>query len=76
MNNLSSYCGLVDVKIRASNKDLPVLNRYFVQISMYIPILLFANLVENICNYKYIHKNNVKNHMCTMCVKSKVLSGI
>ena len=26
MNNLSSYCGLVDAKIRASDKDLPVLN--------------------------------------------------
>ena len=25
MNNLSSYCGLVDVKIRASDKDLHVL---------------------------------------------------
>jgi hypothetical protein len=25
MNNLSSYCGLVDAKIRASGKDLPVL---------------------------------------------------
>ena len=24
MNNLSSYCGLVDTKIRASDKDLPV----------------------------------------------------
>ena len=24
MNNLSSYCGLVDAKIRASEKDLPV----------------------------------------------------
>ena len=24
MNNLSSYCGLVDAKIRASDKDLPV----------------------------------------------------
>ena len=24
MNNLSSYCGLVDIKIRASEKDLPV----------------------------------------------------
>ena len=23
MNNLSSYCGLVDPKIRASDKDLP-----------------------------------------------------
>ena len=25
MNNLSSYCGLVDAKIKASDKDLPVL---------------------------------------------------
>ena len=25
MNNLSSYCGLFDAKIRASDKDLPVL---------------------------------------------------
>ena len=24
MNNLVSYCGLVDAKIRASDKDLPV----------------------------------------------------
>ena len=24
MNNLSSYCGLVDAKIRVSDKDLPV----------------------------------------------------
>ena len=27
MSNLSSYCGLVDAKIRASDKDLPVLNK-------------------------------------------------
>ena len=25
MNNLLSYCGLIDAKIRASDKDLPVL---------------------------------------------------
>ena len=25
MNNLASYCGLVDAKIRAYDKDLPVL---------------------------------------------------
>jgi len=25
MNNLTSYCGLVDAKIRASDKDLPVM---------------------------------------------------
>ena len=29
MNNLSSYCGLVDAKIRASDKDLPVTSYNF-----------------------------------------------
>ena len=29
MNNLSSYCGLVDAKIRASYKDLPVQENQF-----------------------------------------------
>ena len=28
MNNLLSNCGLVDAKIRASDKDLPVSGRY------------------------------------------------
>jgi hypothetical protein len=27
MNNLSSYCGLVDERISASDKDLPVKNQ-------------------------------------------------
>ena len=29
MNNLSSYCGLVDAKIRASDKDLPIHISFF-----------------------------------------------
>ena len=29
MNNLWSYCGLVDAKIRASDKDLPVPKGYY-----------------------------------------------
>ena len=32
MNNLSSYCGLVDAKIRVSDKDLPVTPIVFLQI--------------------------------------------
>ena len=28
MNNLSSYCGLIDGKIRASDQDLPVPTSY------------------------------------------------
>ena len=31
MNNLSSYCGLVDAKIRPSDKDLPVPLIYYLQ---------------------------------------------
>ena len=29
MNNLLSYCGLVDTRISASEKDLPVKNKFF-----------------------------------------------
>ena len=29
MNNLLSYCGLVDARISASEKDLPVLGKKF-----------------------------------------------
>ena len=36
MNNLSSYCGLVDAKIRGSDKDLSV-----------VTALCFFNLVSN-----------------------------
>ena len=28
MNNLSSYCGLTDARMRASEKDLPVLSKF------------------------------------------------
>ena len=33
MNNLSSYCGLVDAKVRASDKDLPVPSLHSVEIT-------------------------------------------
>ena len=34
MNNLLSYCGLVDTKIRASEKDLPVLSNLYTVVSV------------------------------------------
>ena len=37
-NNLSSYCGLVDAKIRASDKDLPVLHTFIFTASDFIMI--------------------------------------
>ena len=32
MNNQMSYCGLVDAKIRASDKDLPVLTENYLPV--------------------------------------------
>ena len=32
MNNLLSYCGLVDPRISASDKDLPVLTQFLVKV--------------------------------------------
>ena len=42
MNNLLSYCGLIDAKIRASDKDLPV----------------FVSLLANYFSLKINQKNN------------------
>ena len=42
MNNLSSYCGLVDAKIRASDKDLPVNVKSMVEI-----LSIFVAFLEN-----------------------------
>jgi hypothetical protein len=40
MNNLSSYCGLVDAKMRASDKDLPV-------------VLVFKN-IGNLFHFRHL----------------------
>ena len=40
MNNLSSYYGLVDAKIRVSDKDLPVM--YKLSFDLYFKILLMV----------------------------------
>ena len=46
MNNMSSYCGLVDAKIRASDKDLPVQNNSH---GMYCKICQMTKMLENSC---------------------------
>ena len=38
MNNLLSYCGLVDLRINASDKDLPVLLSYVVPVKSKLKI--------------------------------------
>ena len=47
MNNLSSYCGLTDSRMRASDKDLPVTESNFV--------ILIIFLLQNwsTCKFKY-----------------------
>ena len=53
MNNLLSYCGLVDAKIRASDIDLPVMN--VVQIHIFIirviPILKEEGLWHSVSHF-------------------------
>ena len=58
MNNLMSYCGLVDAKIRASDKDLPVkavtsiveiawaVHHYFMLVEVDILIRYVLNIYE------------------------------
>ena len=50
MNNLLSYCGLVDVRINASDKDLPVQTRntcpIWIHHNLIFAIRLLFNLVE------------------------------
>ena len=47
MNNLLSYCGLVDAKIRASDKDLPVEGLNFA--------LLFYNRTTGLCDRRKLN---------------------
>ena len=48
MNNLLSYCGLVDTKIRASEKDLPVTVKVFINIDKpHENISLSGRIAEN-----------------------------
>ena len=78
MNNLLSYCGLVDAKIRASDIGLPVFNIYQTAIGCYdlvrilyiIFILFFA--FQNVIlwnNEAYILSSrvwfsNMSGHVC------------
>ena len=65
MNNLLSYCGLVDAKIRASDKDLPVTltfnyRKFFKKIS-----IGFKSLFQ-FCKWNLIAKLNYKKR-CKDC---------
>ena len=59
MNNLLSYCELIDAKIRASDKDLPVQSRLYIQDGWSIMLLSSMELypffiIQNIKKAMYI----------------------
>ena len=56
MNNLSSYCGLVDATIRASDKDLPVPNIKFIPITPSFPLMagIFNMIVGRYMPIRYL----------------------
>ena len=45
MNNLLSYCGLIDAKIRASDKDLPVTGKQEPPFALILPIAFAPEVV-------------------------------
>ena len=47
MNNLLSYCGLIDSRMRASEKDLPVYILFTVQLKKDFSAKFCAELLEN-----------------------------
>ena len=56
MNNLSSYCGLVDAKIRASDKDLPLyvkLTKKDFDLQIWVNWLSHFGLIEEILCQSY-----------------------
>ena len=44
MNNLSSYCGLVDGKLKASDKDLPVFKNFFISLNSALHLKFYVKL--------------------------------
>ena len=66
MNNLSSYCGLTDSRMRASDTDLP-----YVQVNLFQKVLFLHQLTHNMtknCSLSYqlsTWKFLARNIMCT-----------
>ena len=85
MNNLLSYCGLIDVKIRASDKDLPVMQFFEknkilpfdlsdVQVNLCQKVLFLHKLTHNMttdCSWNY--HENYKDRTCSALVVFMVI---
>ena len=67
MNNLLSYCGLIDAKMRASDKDLPVVDICSLIISR--PIIVSSNFFDSLrLSHKLYSITYVKNATDQMAV--------
>ena len=58
MNNLFTYCGLVDAKIRASDKDLPVILNNYRNLQDLSVRYIYAQLLVEIWN-KFNNQDHV-----------------
>ena len=60
MNNLSSYCGLVDAKIRTSDKDLPVYSE--IKPSFYMEQFYRITRIKVMVNFSVPHSFLLVRH--------------
>ena len=59
MNNLSSYCGLVDAKIRASDKDLPVYIITLPGAKAVVMVVQFCKWPSGILSFSCVHRSGL-----------------
>ena len=64
MNNLSSYCGSVDARIGASDKDLPVLHSHYI-----LPVFLHYNFLPRFFRKMADAKKFPSNDVCRGVLK-------
>ena len=69
MNNLLSYCWLVDAKIRASNKDLPVPTTYLVLSTYLKNVPLYKADMSTYLKIHYLYR--IRNSDLCDCAKDK-----
>ena len=69
MNNLSSYFGLVDAKIRASDKDLPVQELQIIHLKKYVELNMEMVELES----KKQKKESIIEDALFDCIKAAVI---
>ena len=69
MNNLSSYCGLVDAKIRACDKDLPVQELQIIHLKKYVELNMEMVELES----KKQKKESIIEDALSACIKAAVI---